>query len=97
MLLKIINKTFLNVLKSIFFLIAQFCVINIQTIDEDHKGLFQQYASIYFYYPLVLNLLVQFKLKVTHEKPIMKIQEDIYFIEHFRTTASVLKTVWSKR
>ena len=51
---------------------------------------------IYFYYPLVLNLLVQFKFKVIHEKPIMKIQR-IYFIEHLQTTASVLKTVWSKR
>ena len=81
MLLKIINKLFkCNIKKfsdQFFSLIAQFCIIfvkfNIQTIDEVHMGLFQQYALIYFYHPLVLNLLVQFKFKVTHEKPIMKI------------------------
>ena len=67
-----------------FSLIAQFCIIfvkfNIQTIDEDHMGLFQQYASIYFYYLFllyILNLLVQFKFTVTHEKPIM--QEDLFY------------------
>ena len=42
-------------------------------IGEGHMGLFQQYALTYFYYPLALDLLVQFKFKVTHEKPIMKI------------------------
>ena len=49
-----------------------------------------------FYYPLALDLLVRFKFKVTHEKPIMKIQED-QFREHFLTTAPILKTVWLKR
>ena len=37
-----------------------------------------------------------FKFKVTHEKPIRKIEEE-KFTEHFQTTASILKTVWSKR
>ena len=80
MLLKVMNnlsKCNIKFSDQFFSLIAQFCIIfvkfNIQTIDEGHMGLFQQYASIYFYYPLILNLLVQFKFKVTHEKPIMKI------------------------
>ena len=53
--------------------------------------------SIYFfYYPLVLNLLVQFKFKVTYKKPIIKIQENLFY-KHLQTIASILKTVWSKR
>ena len=59
-------------------------------------GYFNNTPRFTFYHPLVLNLLVQFKFKVTREKAIMKIQKDL-FIEHLKTTAATLKTVWSMR
>ena len=42
-------------------------------------GYFNNTLRFIFYYPLVLNLLFQFKFKVTNEKPIMKIQEDVFY------------------
>ena len=42
-------------------------------------GYFNITPRFTFYHPLVLNLLVQFKFKVTREKAIMKIQKDLFY------------------